>query len=261
MGLRGDLVPDAVALVVTTAAFALALPLMSAEVKEKPPTPETVEIALADLLPEPPAPAQAASLPPSEPLSPEPPPPPEPPAEPPPPPEAALDPVLPPPPPPPPKPAPRPKPVSPPQQVFWHDPPKPAPPAPSAAPPAAAPTQTAALPVPMPPPAPPASAGIEAGFIGQLHTYLNSIKRYPNSKEARLLRPVGAVEVRFTLTRAGDVTDVVVVHGSGSSILDQQARATVHSGHFPIFPLDAWAGQPQHEFTTILEFDPATGVP
>jgi len=212
-----------------------------------PPEPERdISVTLEATAPEAPP---AASPPPSENPPPETPPaetPPPP--EPPPPPPDAPPPMEPPPPPPPPKTI-WPKPVvkTPPRPVQAMQAPA------SPAPPVAAPVQATAKPAPA---APPPSAGIEATFIGQLRAYIKTITHYPNSKEARLLRPQGNVEVQFTLSRAGAVSDVGLLRPSGSQVLDQQALSIVRSGAYPPFPPTAWNGEPVHRFTVTVEFQP-----
>ena len=105
------------------------------------------------------------------------------------------------------------------------------------------------------PPADPA-AGDEAAYIAELRAYLDSIKRYPTSKEARLLHPQGAVGVRFVLDRNGEVSDVVVARTSNSLILDQEAWATVRGGTFKKIPETAWVGESRHVFTVTIQFTP-----
>lgn len=119
----------------------------------------------------------------------------------------------------------------------------------------AGPIHAAAEGPPSPPPADPA-AGIEARYVGELRTYLDSVKRYPNSKEARLLHPAGAAEVRFTLDRTGDVSDVVIARSSNSLVLDQEALATVRGGTYKKFPEGAWTGESRHVFTITIQFTP-----
>jgi len=159
-----------------------------------------------------------------------------------------------------------PPPIAPPPLVR-PPPPKPQPPrAPVVAPPrpqapAVAPAAPAP-PRPAPPspapaaPAPPPSAAIEGSYVTSLRGYYQRITKYPTSKEARLLKPAGAVVVRFTLTRSGEVKDVVVDRSSGNQILDRAALATVKSGSPPQFPEQAWTSASEHVFTVTLEFDP-----
>lgn len=170
-----------------------------------------------------------------------------------------------PPPPPPPKAEPprpsEPKPVS-----------RPAPtPAPVAAPtpsPVAAPTATpAAVPVPQalpPPPAPapapppkPASvptANQENRYLAELRSYINSIKRYPTSREARQLRPTGIVKVWIELDREGQIINAGVETASDSMLLDREALRTVRNGRYPAFPSEAFAGQGTHRFVVPIEY-------
>jgi protein TonB len=133
-------------------------------------------------------------------------------------------------------------------------PPRPAPANP-APPGAAAPAQAAPGAAPARP-AVSATAGLEAAFVGRLRAYIETIKRYPTSKEAKLLRPSGTVEVGFVLNRAGEVSAVAVQKSSGSSVLDQQAMSTVRGGTYPRMPDEAWSGEASHRFFVQIELSP-----
>lgn len=180
--------------------------------------------------------------------------PPEPPAAPPPPPPAAA--------PPPPAPTPPvPRPTAAPSPVARTEPTptaaaEPAP-SPVAAPVPPAPVAAPAPPAPAPPPAPPAptrSASADSAYLGELRGYLNGIKRYPSSREARQLRPQGTVKVWVELDRAGQVLGAGIHAGSGSLILDNEALRTVRNGRYPAFPADAYTGQSFHRFVVPIEF-------
>jgi outer membrane biosynthesis protein TonB len=45
-----------------------------------------------------------------------------------------------------------------------------------------------------------------------------------------------------------------VLRSSGSSILDEAARTTVSSGHYPPMPARAFAGEAEHMFAVTIEF-------
>lgn len=168
-----------------------------------------------------------------------------------------------PPPPPPPKPEPprppEPKPVIRPVQAPT---PAPAPtPSPTATPdPTPAPVQPAPQPPAPPPPAPtpaprPATnVNVESSYVGQLRAYVNSIKRYPNSREARQLRPTGTVKVWMEIDRQGQLLDAGVEQGADSPLLDKEALRTVRNGRFPAFPADAFAGKSSHRFVIAIEY-------
>jgi len=133
--------------------------------------------------------------------------------------------------------------------------PKPAPVPPPQATPPSQPAPLKAEPTPPAPVAPPVNnASLENSFVGKLRSYIRSITQYPPSGEARRLRPEGAVEVSFTLSRAGAVSNVSVVRTSNSPILDKQAVAIVESGSYPAIPADAWTGENAHAFTVTVEF-------
>ncbi len=183
-----------------------------------------------------PSPQPAAEIPPAPPVPPPPvevaPPPPEPPPQP----EAVVTPTpaVPAPPPsmaeqpdeaprlpPPPMPAPRPqrRPA-----VRAHAAPQPAP---SAA--AAAPAPAAAAP---PTDAPPAA--VSSNWRQQLAAWLAAHKTYP--EEARRRGEEGSVTLRFTVERSGRVAETMVVHGSGSTILDAAAAGMLRNATLPPFP-------------------------
>lgn len=88
----------------------------------------------------------------------------------------------------------------------------------------------------------------ESSYLSQLHAYLESIKRYPSSREAREKRPAGTVRVWMTVQRSGQLAEAGVEASSGSMILDQEAMRSVRSGRYPPFPSEAFAGQATRRF-------------
>jgi protein TonB len=139
----------------------------------------------------------------------------------------------------------------------------PPPPPPTMAPP---PTQTAPppdairAPAPPAPPAPPAGtqrvATPEEIYAAGLRNYVNGIKRYPTSREARQLRPQGTVRIWIVIDRAGELKDSGVETSSGVLLLDNEALRTVRNGHFPTIPAEAYAGQASVRFTFAIEYLP-----
>jgi protein TonB len=129
-------------------------------------------------------------------------------------------------------------------------------------------TRVATAPVPAPVPAPvamptppaplpaPAAAtpNLEAAYIGQLRAYLNQIKRYPTSREARQLRPTGTVKAWVEIDRAGQFLGAGIDTSSGSPILDNEALRTVRNGHYPSFPAEGYPGQTFHRFVVPIEY-------
>jgi protein TonB len=145
--------------------------------------------------------------------------------------------------------------------VVTAAPPTPAPaPAPAPAP-TAAPVQPPApavhaAPSPVPPPV---KAAVQAQtpdeiYASRLLAYVNSIKRYPSSREARQLRPQGTVRVWIELDRAGALLDSGVETSSGVLLLDHEALRSVRNGAFPPFPADAFEGQPKRRFVVAMEY-------
>jgi protein TonB len=117
-------------------------------------------------------------------------------------------------------------------------------------PPAPAPPPVA----PAPAPAPASSANAEASYTGKLRAYIRTITEYPTSGDARRTRPEGKVQVRFTLTRAGQMHDAAIEQTSGSSILDKKALSIVKDGAYPAMPKDIWPNEAEHVFTVTVEF-------
>ena len=109
-------------------------------------------------------------------------------------------------------------------------------------------------PTPRPAPAAPAASSQDDVYAAQLRTYLESIKHYPTSKEARLQRPRGNVDVWFVLDRAGGVKEAGVEDSSGSLILDGAALALVRGASYPAFPAEAFKGEATHRFTVHLNY-------
>lgn len=143
--------------------------------------------------------------------------------------------------------------------------PTPAPQADVAPPPTPAPVPAPApAPAPVPAPAPPAppaparpapvAADAAAQYAGHLRAYLDSIKRYPASREARQLRPEGVVSVWLLLDRAGQLLEAGVEQSAGTALLDSEALRTVRGGRYPAMPDDAWPGQPSHRFVIPIEY-------
>ncbi len=115
-----------------------------------------------------------------------------------------------------------------------------------------------AIRAPAPPAAPaPSTAGRaspEDLYIGGLRAYLNSIKRYPTSREARQLRPQGIVKLKLEIDRAGQLLNATVEASSGSLLLDNEALRTVRNGRFPAIPADAFTGQATRIFIVPVEY-------
>lgn len=133
----------------------------------------------------------------------------------------------------------------------------PPPPPPAAAPAVQAPPQP---PTVTPPPAP-RPTGVPAQTPEQIYSarlleYVNSIKRYPTSREARQLRPKGTVKVWIEIDRNGDLQDCGVEATSGLLMLDQEALRSVRGGRYPPIPPDAFAHQAKPRFVVAMEFLP-----
>ena len=113
---------------------------------------------------------------------------------------------------------------------------------PQAPPPIALPTQA------------PASSSVSSVYEAQLRAYLEKIKRYPTSREARLTRPQGAVRVWLEISRSGQVLGAGVLSSSGSNLLDGEALKTLKNGFYPAFPDEAYVGESAHKFSATLSY-------
>lgn len=96
---------------------------------------------------------------------------------------------------------------------------------------------------------------IQAGYEHKIKGYLESIKRYPTSREARIQRPTGRVGLWIEVNRDGSLKEVGIAKTSDFIILDNAALATVRQGKFPPFPLDTYPGEPFRRFTVTLEYN------
>ncbi len=109
------------------------------------------------------------------------------------------------------------------------------------------------------PPAPvqtgPTVAQIEAGYSGIILKYLESIKRYPTSREARTQRPTGKVYLWVEVGRDGSMKEAGIIKSSFSNILDNAALATARGGQYPPFPATAFPGESSHRFNLTLEYN------
>lgn len=163
--------------------------------------------------------------------------------------------------PPPPMPAPAPMPLPPPSSPVARAHPPPAPPQRVASRPAAtrAPVNPAGE-------AAHATAGQNAAshasganngaaWMGRLKQWWDRNSFYP--KEASQTNEGGNVKVRIAIASDGQVTSIVVVQGSGSSVLDAAAVAVFRNAHLPPFPPGTPA-QPADVVVT-LHYRPADG--
>jgi protein TonB len=100
----------------------------------------------------------------------------------------------------------------------------------------------------------PQAVSLDSQYVGQLKAYLDKIKKYPSSREARLARPQGTVTLSLTISRSGQLMDVHVLNSSHSNILDAEAIKSVKTANLPAFPQDAFANEASHEFSVNLNY-------
>ena len=85
-----------------------------------------------------------------------------------------------------------------------------------------------------PAPAAPAPAEISAAWRNALLSWLQANRTYPDG--ARRRGEEGTAVIRFTVDRGGRVSDLILVRGSGSSLLDEAAMQQVRGRQAPAFP-------------------------
>jgi len=81
---------------------------------------------------------------------------------------------------------------------------------------------------------PPLQAAIIPSWQGELASWLNTHKTYP--MEARRRGEQGRATVRFTVSRDGQVQDVLLLSSTGSVMLDEAIEHMLHGAHVPPFP-------------------------
>jgi protein TonB len=138
--------------------------------------------------------------------------------------------------------------------------PAPAPPEPLPLEEQPAPADAALFAAPVAPPPGPATASrpdLESLYTAQLLADIKRRNHPPDSAQYRLQHPHGEVQVRFVLSRSGELRTLSVARSSGSAILDQEAVKVVASGHYPPMPDKAFVAETQHTFLVTIEYTPA----
>jgi protein TonB len=108
---------------------------------------------------------------------------------------------------------------------------------PSVTPSTAAPALAAAAPVSVAAdPAPAASAALQAAWARAIEAWIAQHRIYPEPAKRRGIQ--GSVVLRFSVDRSGRVTEVVLLRGSGSAILDAAAEAMLRDAMLPPPPRD-----------------------
>lgn len=95
---------------------------------------------------------------------------------------------------------------------------------------------------------------LSAKYEAILRAYIEKIKRYPTSREARLSRPEGIVKIWLELNRAGELIAVGISNSSGFNLLDNEAIKTLRGGNFPAFPEGAFSGESSHKFLASMKY-------
>lgn len=105
------------------------------------------------------------------------------------------------------------------------------------------------------PSAEPSARRLDDRYAATLHDEIAAAARYPNSREARQLRPKGRVGMWVELDRSGQLVDARIVSGSGQNLLDMEALRNVRNGRYAAFPAAAFAGENSHRFALTLEYE------
>jgi protein TonB len=95
---------------------------------------------------------------------------------------------------------------------------------------------------------------VESSYVAELKAYLEKIKKYPSSREARLTHPQGTVVLSLLIARSGQLQEIRIVSTSHSNLLDGEAIKTIKAGSLPPFPEQAFAGESAHEFKVNMEY-------
>ena len=91
---------------------------------------------------------------------------------------------------------------------------------------------------------------VDNSWRSSLAAWIRSRRHYP--AEARRQRMQGIVSVRVVVARDGQITNVQIVHGSGSDMLDQAAVAMFRGAQAPAFPGDM--ASPQINITLSIRY-------
>lgn len=97
-----------------------------------------------------------------------------------------------------------------------------------------------------------AGSAFTSNYPGKIVRKLRRSIRYPDAAKRKRIR--GRVLVSFIVSKAGNVSQVRILHGSGSSILDEAALKTVYrAAPFPKIPDQA--GKSKWAFSVPLAFN------
>ncbi len=102
-------------------------------------------------------------------------------------------------------------------------------------------------------------ASLENEYAGRIRSMLNAAKRYPNSREARQLRPQGTVRVWVEVDRTGKLLGSGIESSAGTLLLDNEALRTVRNVVYSPFPAELFVGQSSRRFIIPIEYQHAEG--
>ena len=104
----------------------------------------------------------------------------------------------------------------------------------------------------------PGETPVEAAYTDTILQRLTKHSRFPTGREVSLQCPSGTSSVWVDVARNGKVVGHGIERASGSTLLDQQARALASREKYPALPTDAWNDGGKHRFLVSYKFDCAS---
>ena len=103
-----------------------------------------------------------------------------------------------------------------------------------------------------------ASSAVAASYQIALRGALQTAEHYPDSREARQLRPTGTVEVWIDVGRDGELLGSGIREHSASPLLDAQALRSLRTSRLPKPPAELFGTSASQRFVVAVEFlDPS----
>lgn len=93
-------------------------------------------------------------------------------------------------------------------------------------------------------------------YLDGLKQTLGQALHYPNSREARALRPDGELTLRLQIDRSGRLLDAAVAEGSSVRLLDAEALRAVRLVRFKPFGSDADTDESSRQFLVHVHYQP-----
>ena len=99
-----------------------------------------------------------------------------------------------------------------------------------------------------------AARAVADNYEAALRNALQSAEHYPNSREARQLRPTGTVALWIEVGRDGSVLGTGIQDRSSSPLLDDQALRSARSSRVPMPPAELFGASGSRRFVVAVEF-------